>query len=949
MTLFERVRSALDTDYDVRREIGRGGMGVVFEAIDRRLEHAVAIKVLRPELATARAVERFRREAQALAAVDHPCVLSVHRAGEAGGLLYYVMEYVEGETLADRLRRGPLSPAERDALASDLLEALAAVHEAGIVHRDVKPSNIFLVGGRARLGDFGIVSASTDASTNRITATGEFVGTPAYVAPEQRRGEATLTSDVYAAGLVLYEACTGVPWRDRPKRPWAAVPWKMRKPLNRALNPDPSRRPADGAALRSVALRADRRARWLRAGALGGAVVVAVGTILWVQVGERAPAPEGMADLAVLPFAVVDGSASDSELARDLWHLTTLNLQGLEGLKVIPPAQSARFGPPAPGAPAPPAFTELNAVTIARGTVLAEGERLVLRLAVEDSTGRPLGEARVGGTPTDLYGTADSAALALVRLLMPHLASSYRRLEAVHTDNFQALRAFLQGEDALTANAWTRAEEHYRTALAEDSSFTLAKWRLWYVHNWRLAGEEQIDLERLYREHADELGTVDAALLRARALPPGPARLDSLESVARSLGHSSYPWLLLGDEHYHRGPLAGGSLAEAARYLAEAAARDPDHAPAHEHGVMVLTRLGRKEEALDALDHLLRTAAPPSPGEPLHFATFLAHAVRERFLPDEAAASRDLLFDASDPALRPALMFVARMGLGFDVPEAQRVLGRRLVEAGQGAATVRAQGYRAQALALLDLGRPRAALGHLDSAAAWGGAAAAIEAAEWRVLAPALGIEGLPRAETEKGRERLREQVAARTEEAGRAAWALAIDAWARGEPDAAQEWRRALDGLEAEAERWRLVPLLDAFEALAQRRYEHALASTESILDDQYAPDQGYPFTRAVLHIARARALEAMGDIAGARLERAWADNQDVAHQLIGPLQAAEVDWVTSPYSDRVRARLALALADTAGACDLIRRVQRLWTDAESTLDSLATADARLRREACP
>lgn len=946
MTLFERVRDGLDPDFDVRREIGRGGMGLVYEAVDRRLEQRVAVKVLRPELATARAVERFRREAKGLARVDHPRLLRVHRAGEADGLFYYVMEYAEGETLADRLDRGPLAPSERDALASDLLDGLAAIHRAGIVHRDIKPSNIFLHAGRARLGDFGVVSGTGDKAAHDITATGQFVGTPAYAAPEQQHGETTAASDVYATGLVLYEACTGVPWRERPEQPWRGVPRGLRRALKRALHTDPGRRPADGTAFRAEFVRAGRRARRRRIAWVGALVVVAVAGAVWLRAGPPS-APRGVADLAVLPFQLV-GSAGDADLARDLWQLTTLNLQGLEGLKVIPPAQAARFGPLAAGPAADGSHDGLNAVSIARGTVVSWGDRLVLRLAVEDSTGRPLGEARVGGSPTGLYRTADSAALALVEILVPHLASSYRRLEAVHTDDFRALRAFLQGEDAFNSNAWSRAEDQYRAALDEDSTFALAKWRLWYVHNWRLAGEERIDLERLYREHADELGTVDAALLRARALPPGPARIDSLESVARRLGHSSYPWFLLGDEHYHRGPLAGGSLEEAARYLAEAAARDPDHAPAYEHGVMVLTRLGRREEALEALRQLQRTAAPPTPGEPLHIPTFLEQAVHERFLPEEALKTRDHLIDPTDPTLASSLMLVARMGLSFDVPEAQRALGVRLVEAGRGAATARVQGHRAQALALLVLGRPRAALGHLDSVAALGVPGAAIEAAEWRVLAPLLGVEGVPPTETELGRERLRDQAAAGSDVTGRAAWALAMDAWLRGDHEAAQHWRRTLEGLEQESEHWRLVPLLDAFSALAQGRYQRALSATDPILDDQYAPDQGYPFTRTALHIVRARALEAMGETAGAAAERAWADNQDVASQLDGPLQAVEVDWATSPYSDRRRARLALALADTAATCRLLDRIQWLWTEAEPALDSLRAADARRRAEVC-
>lgn len=949
MTLFERVRDALEPDYDIRRELGSGGMGAVFDAVDRGLAQRVAIKVLRPELATAHAVERFRREARALALVDHPRVVRVHRAGEADGLFYYVMEYVDGETLADRLRRGRLSPTERDSLVSDLIDALAATHETGIVHRDVKPSNIFLVDQGARLGDFGIVSGTADEKTARITATGQFMGTPAYAAPEQRSGDATPASDIYAAGLVLYEAITGVPWRERADRPWDGVPRGLRRPLGRALDPEPGRRPANAAVFREEIGRARRRSRRLRAAALVGSVLAVVGIVAWItRTDPQAPAPPGGADLAVVPFEVV-GSPSDEELARHLWHLTTLNLQGLEGLEIIPSAQAARYSATSAGDPPSAAPGMSSAVSIARGTVVSQGEGLVLGLSIQDSTGRPLGERRVRGSWDDLYAAADSAALAIITILLPHLASSYRRLEAAHTDDFTAMRALLQGEDAFTRNEWSRAEERYGTALREDSTLALAKWRLWYVHNWRLTGEEEIDLQRLSREHADELGTVDAALLRAKSLPPGPARIEALESVARRLGYSSYPWLILGDEHYHRGPLAGGSLEEAATYLAEAAARDPNHAPAHEHSVMVLTRLGRRDGALEALDRLLATAAPPSPSEPLHTPTFLAQAVRERFQPDQAASYRDRLLDPSDPALQPVLMFVARLGLGFDVPEGQLDLGVRLTRAGQRTVTVQAQGHRAQALALLVLGRPRAALAHFDSAAALGAPSAAIEAAEWRLLGQVLGVDGIPVVERERAREWLREQVAGGTDMAGRAAWALALDAWDRGEPESARAWQRTLGGLDDEPERWRLVPLLAAFEALAEGRHEEVLAATDPILADQYSPDQGYPFTRAALHLTRAQALVAMGDTSRAATERAWADNQDVASQLIGPLQAVEVDWAASPYSDRQRARLELASADTATACRLLERVHWLWAGAEPPVDSLRADDARLHGRVCP
>jgi serine/threonine-protein kinase len=153
--VLERLRVALAPDYELERELGGGGMGVVFLARDPALDRRVAIKVIRPELATARATERFLREAKLLAQLKHPNIMPVHRAGEAGGFAYYVMDYCEGETLEDRFARGPLSRGEAVRIGRDLLDGLDAVHRAGLIHRDVKPSNVFLVDRRAVLGDFG--------------------------------------------------------------------------------------------------------------------------------------------------------------------------------------------------------------------------------------------------------------------------------------------------------------------------------------------------------------------------------------------------------------------------------------------------------------------------------------------------------------------------------------------------------------------------------------------------------------------------------------------------------------------------------------------------------------------------------------------------------------------------------------------------------------------------
>jgi serine/threonine protein kinase len=156
--LLDRLQQVLSPDYRVERELGSGGMGRVYLVHDLTLNAPVAVKVLRPELATAQAAEAFLHEAQLLARIRHPNIVTIFHAGSGAGLQYYIMEAVPGQTLEQRLQHGSLGIADAIKLGRDLLDGLETVHRAGVIHRDIKPSNIFLVGDppRALLADFGI-------------------------------------------------------------------------------------------------------------------------------------------------------------------------------------------------------------------------------------------------------------------------------------------------------------------------------------------------------------------------------------------------------------------------------------------------------------------------------------------------------------------------------------------------------------------------------------------------------------------------------------------------------------------------------------------------------------------------------------------------------------------------------------------------------------------------
>src|SRR5512142_322334 len=208
------LTAALGGRYRVERELGAGGMATVYLADDVRHGRRVAIKVLRPELAAALGAERFLREITTTAGLRHPHIVPLDASGAGDGTLYYIMPFVEGESLRDRLRREKQLPVQ-DAvrIAGEVADALSYAHGRGIIHRDIKPENILLESGHAVVADFGIAHAIDVAGGERLTETGVAIGTPTYMSPEQVAGERNVDarSDVYALACVLYEMLAGQP------------------------------------------------------------------------------------------------------------------------------------------------------------------------------------------------------------------------------------------------------------------------------------------------------------------------------------------------------------------------------------------------------------------------------------------------------------------------------------------------------------------------------------------------------------------------------------------------------------------------------------------------------------------------------------------------------------------------------------------------------------------
>ena len=215
--LQQHVQRVLSPHYDVEREIGRGGMGIVYLARDTRLKRPVAVKILPPELAFRSEIRsRFLREAETAAQLSHPNIVPIYSVDEREGLVYFIMGYIDGGNVATRLQeQGALEPEAVRAILREVADALAYAHGRGVVHRDIKPDNILLCveDDRPVVTDFGIARAITEGADSRLTATGMAIGTPTYMSPEQAAGEREIDgrSDLYSLGIVGYQMLTGEP------------------------------------------------------------------------------------------------------------------------------------------------------------------------------------------------------------------------------------------------------------------------------------------------------------------------------------------------------------------------------------------------------------------------------------------------------------------------------------------------------------------------------------------------------------------------------------------------------------------------------------------------------------------------------------------------------------------------------------------------------------------
>jgi serine/threonine-protein kinase len=616
--LMARFARAVSDRYQVERCLGAGGMATVFLARDIKHGRNVALKVLRPVLAATIGLDRFVREIEVTARLDHPYVVPLLDSGEAEGLPYYTMPYVEGETLRARLTRDSrLSPGEAVQVARDVADALGYAHSRGIVHRDVKPENVFLSDGHARIADFGIARALANASTRSQTAPGIALGSPAYMSPEQAAGEAEVDqrSDVYALGCVLHEMLAG-----SPPFVGATADVVVRKhmtaqpPLIRDLRPDVP------AALERTIVRALAKSRTARiqsasdfAAALGkdavpfgwhirrnvrrsrltvaalGASVVAAVLIFSSPRPARTSLDPGV--VAVLPFRVQAPDSSYNYLREGIVDLLNAQLTG----GPVPRAVDSRSTLRAWRRAVVDAGGELTleqSMAVARrlgagrlllGEVVATREqRTVVGRIFDAGTGRLVAEHSESGRVDELL----LVHRLIGRLIAQSVGEGAARLPTL-SDSLAAVKEYLAGIRDFRRAENTAARGHFTHALEIDSMFAAAA--LW----WTLLDDQDVSTIKMGTERAwklrDRLSERDRALLSG-SFGIGP-NYPAPSSMAEFLTASAYAarvnpdraevWYDFGSYMLVHGPqVYQNSVERATKALDSAIALDSTFGPA---------------------------------------------------------------------------------------------------------------------------------------------------------------------------------------------------------------------------------------------------------------------------------------------------------------------------------------------------------------------------------
>jgi len=630
--LLPDLAAALGGAYRFEKELGGGGMSRVYLAEELGLGRRVVIKLLPPELGAGVSVDRFRRETQLAASLQHPHIVPLLTAGAAGDLLYYTMPFVEGESLRARLARETELPV-RDAvrILREVADALAYAHGRGVVHRDIKPDNVLLSGGHALVADFGIAKALIRAAgSSGLTSVGIAIGTPTYMAPEQAAGDPNVDhrADLYSLGAMAYEMLGGRPPFSgmSPQQVLAAhvaepvedltkhrsnLPTDLAELVMWCLEKNPADRPQTAGevlqALDAIATPTGgtRPARFGRRPRLAGrriavTVLVAGGLVGgWALLRGRSPSALDPDRVAVAPFEVLDPALT---LWREgLVDVLSRSLDGAGPLRTVSPTLVVkRWSGHADATSAQVLGRETGARTVVYGQLLGAGPDSVRLTAtvLDAASGASVGDIELRGASARIDRLADSLTVAVLRTLGRTRAIGLVRGAGLGSTSLPALKAFLQGEQFLRRSQYDSALVYNQKAIALDSTFTLALSHACMAAGWQHSGGDS--LTRIYALAAGRLNhglaPRESLLVLADSLTAvvyngpqwvgsawwayGKRLLATLDEAVRRYPGDPELWYTLGDARFHAGVAAGIGRPAALEAFDRAIALDSSFSPA---------------------------------------------------------------------------------------------------------------------------------------------------------------------------------------------------------------------------------------------------------------------------------------------------------------------------------------------------------------------------------
>ena len=699
--------------YRLERELGRGGMATVFLALDTRHHRSVAVKILRSEVAASVGSKRFLREIAIAARLTHPHILPLHDSGEAGDLLYYVMPFVEGEALHQRLARdGTLPLEEALRIAREVADALAYAHSQGVVHRDIKPGNILLESGHAVVADFGIARALSFAGGEDLTTSGLAIGTPVYMSPEQVSGsQVDGRSDVYSLGCVLYEMLAGEPpFRGPDARAVAArhlyepppilssirpeIPYAIAEAIETALAKSPQHRFPDAArfaealrtGLESGSHRPWRsRLKGWRVGA--GAAAILGGLILAAhQINANLEGNRQPAWLMVADFQAPPGARSLADAIREL---VTAELDQSRSVATMPRQELTAVMRDAGLPDTAPLTVDLARELAFRSSVRAiltgsiqsvrPSQYSIVVRVIDAETGNALLSATEGATDQDLVSKAQSLGRQVRRRLGDRRRDieSNKPLAQVATPSFAAYRKYVDALTLANQGDVDGSNRLLREALALDTAFAAA----WASLSVNYAIARDVDSSRLALEEAlkrpDRLNVAQRYRLEADAA----YRLNyDLPAAVRwyELHLTHAPQSISG--HNNRGVYLSsmGRYEEALKEFQTAVRINPFR-PAQSqiqlfNEVAMLLALGRLEKAAEVTGQLTGPFA--------EYATVLQSTAAGRWGEAESLAARAATAPESPPWFKPAAvtMWAGSLAARGAVTQGDRILRKAAAE-----------------------------------------------------------------------------------------------------------------------------------------------------------------------------------------------------------------------------------------------------------------------------